>query len=454
MKVLKKSSIMDEIKKQKALSACRIGFEFEFFTNFDRQETAKELSKALEPKIVLGRGKVIDKKSKMGASSKPTSNLFRIIPDFSGGYKMKELVTGPLPYTEARMVLVRVLRWIEENGWTTEKCGLHINISFDEFYVKLACKLSHLDKLKFILSYDESQIFKYFPERENNIYARGIKQVYPVNRFMILDDIKAISKDLYITPNTKYYSVNFDKIKNNYLEFRSIGGAGYEKKPDEILSILEYNAVTLFKCLDNPAYDEENVITLNKIMKEHKNYVGAFTNIDTFFLKYPNIKLFIDLKGEREVLKSYFHMIKDKLFDLILFGGVTKGLINYDTEISRIQIKDAIFKDSFLIRDVDLVNCNISGILEHCNLWNCKVEKSHLDNCELIVSNKVYDSKITKTEMGDKTLIDNCYIENGSRTINGTIKGSIIRSGQISDRSKMDDRTEVIRIKRKIKKYS
>jgi hypothetical protein len=147
-------------------------------------------------------------------------------------------------------------------------------------------------------------------------------------------------------------------------------------------------------------------------------------------------------------------MVKEKLFDLILFGGVTKALINYDTEISRVQIKDATFKDSFLIRDVDLVNCTISGIIENCNLWSCKVEKSHLDNCELISSNKVYDSKITKTEMGDRTLIDNCYIENGSRTINGTIKGCIIRSGQISDRSKMDDRTEVIRIKRKIKKYS
>lgn len=445
---------MDELKKQKALGACRIGFEFEFFTNYDRQEAAKQLSKALEPKIVLGRGKVIDKKSKMGASSKPTANLFRIIPDFSGGYKMKELVTGPLPYIEARMVLVRVLNWIQENGWTTEKCGLHINISFDEFYVKLACKLSHLDKLKFILSYDESEIFKYFPNRENNIYARGIKQVYPVNKFMVFDNIKGISKDMYLTPNTKYYSVNFDKVKNNYLEFRAIGGAGYEKKPDEILNILEYNALTLFKCLDAPGYDEDNLNTLNKILSDHKNSVGAFTNVDMFFLKYPDIKLFIDLKGDREILKSYFHILKDKLFDLILFGGATKALVNYDTEISRVQIKDATFKDSFLIRDVDLVNCNVSGIIENCNLWSCKVEKSHLENCDLLVSNKVYDSKITKTEMGPKTLIDNCYIENGSRTINGTVKNSIIRSGQISDMVKMDDNTEVIRIKRKIRKYN
>jgi hypothetical protein len=445
---------MDLEKQQKALNACRIGFEFEFFTNYERQEAAKQLTKALDPKIVVGRGKVIDKKSKLGASSRPTSNLFRLIPDFSGGPKMKELVTGPIHYNEARMVLKRVLRWIEENGWTNEKCGLHINISFDEFYVKLACKLSHLDKLKFILAYDESEIFKYFPNRENNIYARGIKQVFPVNRFMNLDNIKAVSKDMYITPNTKYYSVNFDKIKNNYLEFRSIGGSGYEKKADEILKIMEYNALTLFKCLNNPFYDENDVNTLNSIMTDHKKVVGSFSNPEIFMLKFPDIKLFVDLKGDMEIIKSYFPIVKDKLFDLILFGGIKKALINYDTDIARLQIKGATFKDSFLIRDVDLVNCSVSGILENCKLWNCKVEKSHLEDCELVVENKVLDSKIRKTEMGPRTTITNCYIENGSRTINGKINDSIIRSGQISDTAKIDSKTEIIKLRKKVKKYT
>lgn len=445
---------MDLEKQQKALNACRIGFEFEFYTNYERQEAAKQLTKALDPKIVVGRGKVIDKKSKLGASSRPTANLFRLIPDFSGGPKMKELVTGPIHYHEARMVLKRVLRWIEENGWTNDKCGLHINISFDEFYVKLACKLSHLDKLKFILAYDEGEIFKYFPNRENNIYARGIKQVFPVNRFMNLDNIKGISKDMYITPNTKYYSVNFDKIKNNYLEFRAIGGSGYEKKADEILKIMEYNALTLFKCLNNPFYDENDVNILNSIMTDHKKVVGSFSNPEIFMLKFPDIKLFVDLKGDMEVVKSYFPLIKDRLFDLILFGGVKKALINYDTDIARIQIKGATFKDSFLIRDVDLVNCSVSGILENCKLWSCKIEKSHLEDCELVVENKVTDSKIRKTEMGPRTTLDNCYIENGSRTISGNVKNCIIRSGQISEVAKLDDKTQVIKLRKKVKKYT
>lgn len=444
---------MNQELVQKALKACRVGFEFEFFTNFSRQETARLLSEELQPKVVMGKGKVFDAKSKLNGSSKPTSNLFRLIPDFSGGSKMKELVTGPIPYQESRIILRKVLRWIEDNGWTTEKCGLHINISFDEFYIKLACKLSHLDKLKFILSYDEGMIFKAFPNRENNIYARGIKQIFPVNRFMTFDEVKGISKDLYLTPNTKYYSVNFDKIKNNYLEFRSIGGEGYEKKVDDILNILEYNAITLFDCLNSPSYNEDNLHTLNKILSEHKKTAGAFNSPEMFMLKFPKIKLFVDLKGDMEIIKQYFHLLRDKIFDIIIFGGVDTALINYDSDIARVQVKGAKFHDSFLIRDLDLVNCNASGILEDCNLWNCKISKAHLENCSLEVANSVSDSKITKTNMGSRTVIDNCYIENGSKSIDGKITNSIIRTGQISNTAKIDENTEIIKLK-KVRKYS
>jgi hypothetical protein len=443
---------MNQELVQKALKACRVGFEFEFFTNFSRQETARLLSEELQPKVVMGKGKVFDAKSKLNGSSKPTSNLFRLIPDFSGGSKMKELVTGPIPYQESRIILRKVLRWIEDNGWTTEKCGLHINISFDEFYIKLACKLSHLDKLKFILSYDEGMIFKAFPNRENNIYARGIKQIFPVNRFMTFDEVKGISKDLYLTPNTKYYSVNFDKIKNNYLEFRSIGGEGYEKKVDDILNILEYNAITLFDCLNSPSYNEDNLHTLNKILSEHKKTAGAFNSPEMFMLKFPKIKLFVDLKGDMEIIKQYFHLLRDKIFDIIIFGGVDAALINYDSDIARVQVKGAKFHDSFLIRNLDLVNCNASGILEDCNLWNCKISKAHLENCSLEVANSVSDSKITKTNMGSRTVIDNCYIENGSKSIDGKITNSIIRTGQISNTAKIDENTEIIKLK-KVRKY-
>jgi hypothetical protein len=54
--------------------------------------------------------------------------------------------------------------------------------------------------------------------------------------------------------------------------------------------------------------------------------------------------------------------------------------------------------------------------------------------------------------MGSRTVIDNCYIENGSKSIDGKITNSIIRTGQISNTAKIDENTEIIKLK-KVRKY-
>ena len=51
--------------------------------------------------------------------------------------------------------------------------------------------------------------------------------------------------------------------------------------------------------------------------------------------------------------------------------------------------------------------------------------------------------------MGPRTTLDNCYIENGSRTISGNVKNCIIRSGQISELAKLDDKTQIIKLRKK-----
>ena len=56
---------------------------------------------------------------------------FKLEPDNSGGTGMIELVTGPLPFVEAKIIMAKTLKWIRENGKTNERCSIHINIAFD-----------------------------------------------------------------------------------------------------------------------------------------------------------------------------------------------------------------------------------------------------------------------------------------------------------------------------------
>ena len=64
---------------------------------------------------------------------------------------------------------------IDTFGSTDDKCSIHINISFDK--EKTPNVLDLLNPLKIILKIDEDFIYSFFPDRENNFYAKSVKKI-------------------------------------------------------------------------------------------------------------------------------------------------------------------------------------------------------------------------------------------------------------------------------------
>jgi hypothetical protein len=100
-----------------------VGVEFEFYSNISLQDTAKQLGEFLGKKIRI--------ETKHKSDFAPTQKEFKIEPDMSGGAGLMELITGALPYSEGRMIIIKVCNWIEENGYTTDRSSIHLNLSFD-----------------------------------------------------------------------------------------------------------------------------------------------------------------------------------------------------------------------------------------------------------------------------------------------------------------------------------
>lgn len=138
-----------------------------------------------------------------------------------------ELVSPPLPLNKALVYLKDVATWMQDNDFeTNESTGLHINISIPDLKEKL-------DPLKLILFMGEKHVLAQFG-RQANVYAQEhIRQI-----------IKSIEKSGFI-PNSekeirnyswsilslgKYNTVNLSKIRAGYLEFRAVGGEGYNSK--------------------------------------------------------------------------------------------------------------------------------------------------------------------------------------------------------------------------------
>lgn len=425
------------LEEQKILGGVIIGIEYEFYSNEARTDIAREVGQLVRKKIKVGE--IYHSEEEVG------KHVWKIEPDFSGGVRMNELITEPMPYYEAISTMIKILGWIREKGWTDEKCALHVNISFDEFKVKLPVKLSSINKLKFILGFNEQMIYDKFPKRKNSIYARSINQIIPINRFVFNDNVTQIFKENYELPNEKYYGINFTKLAKNYFEVRYLGGRGYERKGQDIIFIINYIATFTYGVLqNNNSYTDNDLGKLKFIIKEHKKVVSSFSDLDSFLVNFPNIRILVDLKGEHQILKTFYTKIRDQLFDLIVNCGVRRGILNYDADVGKYQLKDAVLTKAFPISEMEIFDSKIQGNIVDCDLYRCTITNAHIINSNLYSGNTVIKSKIVNTPFHVYNKAIDCYIDNKKKPVNGTVVRGIIRSGDIGKMSKISKETEVI----------
>lgn len=434
--------------KYKILSTSLVGIEFEFYTDLDEKEITKSLSKAIGKKIIIPVTLTgLDKESKglYHSEMEPTAFMFKIEKDFSGGKNMFELITGPLVYEESRIIIIKVLQWIKENGWTTDKCGIHLNVNFNDFTSGLKNKIMELNVLHFILKFDEKYVYDRFPKRKNNVYARSICDFYPNNRFMFFERPNYIDTSEYVVPHNKYYGINFTKLPKNYLELRYLGGKNYEKKAFSILEVLDYFIIVLYDVLKNPyEYSNIEMDSFYKKLSYQKKVSTSFSNPELFFVEYPKISVTIDMKGDLEILKSYWVDIRDVLFSLVVDSNLKEGHFNLDTDVSAFQLRDGIMENANNVKTMELFDCNLSGSFSKCDFFRCKIKNSRLNDSHLYESNEVYSSKLTNTVIKPSNYLEDCYVSNNMEVIEGTIKGGVLRKGILGHDVKISKETLIV----------
>lgn len=425
-----------DYSKHSILGQAVLGMEYEFYSNKSRDVVARELTKLVRKDVKVAE--------KYHSEMEVGDGKWKLEPDFSGGMKMMELVTEPMGYYEAIATMTKIMAWIKKNGWTDEKSAFQFSMSFDPFKYKLRNKLENINKLKFILDFDEEFIYERFPRRRNSKYARSIKQIMPVNKFVFNDSVQQIHRTNYQVPDSKYYGMNFSKLTKGYIEARYLGGRSYQKKTKEIIEIIDYVIQRVYDSLENPDYSEMNVEHLRRILRIHKKVVTSFSDPETFQINYPNIKVFADLKGDLEVLKTFWVHIREQLFNLIVNCSMKKGMLNYDADVGKYQLKDAIITKAFDLKDMEVFDTKIGGNIDNCDLYRCVISNAHITNSNLYAGNIVTKSKIIETPVHLYNEVKDCYIDNKYHLINGKIVGGIIRSGEIAPTANVSRKTEVI----------
>jgi len=416
----------------------KIGFEFEFYSNFSIEDTKEKLSRLFNRKLMIFEESHSD--------FSPSYDVWKLEKDYSGGAKLIELVTGALPYNEARLVLIKALKWIRENGSTNDRSSVHINISFNEDYVPDNF-MTKMDTLKFILDFNEDLVYKYFPGRKNIVYAKSIKWIIPLDKFYI-EDLKEIDPKNFIVPSTKYYGVNFSKLISNYLEFRYIGGEGYEKKEKEILILIDEFIKTLYFSITEKKYTNQHKKELLDILKNHKKLIDSYSSYKSLKENFPEIDILIDLSTDKTRVEFFYQNIRDRIFKLLSESGITKGVINYDSDRGRIQIKEMILPYCYYMEGIDIVQCKIQGNLVRCDIFESEIKNSDTSECNYFKGSIVLNSKVKDSYVNKTVVIKDSYIYGKNGVTSGEVFGGIFREGSITNLAKIHKDVEVVEFKK------
>jgi hypothetical protein len=421
------------------LNTAIIGFEFEFYTNKDipYYKLLEKLNNEFKDLNITIQGF-----RKYHPNTKPTDKNFIITPDNSGGANMVELITGKLSYTMSRIILMKVLKFIKDNGYTTDRSSIHINLSFDtndDIYKSI----EKINKLKLILEIDEDLIYKYFPDRKDSYYAKTVKKIIPYKNFNYSNDaVNILQSNLQLPDDDRYYGVNFTVLNSGRLEFRYLGGANYEEKSNNILELLDYFIILSYNCI-NESFNDDDFDKLELYLSKNINNYKNFNRLEYFIGKFPTISLEVDRQKTLSLVNVYYGDIYNDIYELIINTfNLENCVINYDTKTIQLELVDANIKGIFKIKDLILIDCTINGgVFENCQFVSCMINNTHLQNCKIIDSDcfncKVLDSNIDKLSN-----ISDSYLSGG--LMDGSMSGGVLRLAKIGEYGDIKDDVKIV----------
>jgi len=312
--------------------------------------------------------------------------------------------------------------------------------------------------LKFLLNLDENKIFNIWPagvSQMNKIYNNNASAIYPKNYFdsdITVSLVEAMTPIDFRLPQSEYFGIDFSSLTENYLTLKYARGTDYEKKKKETLETIHHIAEKLYRNLQEVGYSSDELYRIKEIIKEQRKIVRSTRLYKDLQSSYRNIHLYVDLNNDPRVIETAYPRFRNKIFELIAYGNIKKGVINYDTDRNVVQVKDTSLRKGVFLEGMEFLECFIEAELQDCLVENCKIRSSTLIDSDVLSNNNIKYSRIKNCNfMGFENNISHTFIDNSlKKIILANLTECVVRKGTVSLESEVDKKTEFI--KNKIKK--
>lgn len=422
-----------------------LSFVFEFFTPMNKRELAAKISRAL--------GKKVNWSTDLNYSFEPTYETFKLAPVYSNSYKESSLSTGFMPYREAVHMMLKVMNLIESIGYTTSRCSMLTKIRLNEEETGVSTKTHALNKFKYLLGLDEAKIFEWWPAKlteNSHVYNNQTSFIQPRNIYstVITESlIERMSPMEFNFPESDFFANDFSEIERGSLIIKYVSGKDYHTKKKEAVDTINLVIEHLHSTLaNNYEYSIEEKRKIASILERFRTAIDGTRDYLSLCSKYPNLALYIDLKNDRRIVEANYEILRDKIFKLIFGGGVTEGVINYDTRRKAFQIKDAKVSRGIIIEGMEFYQCEVSADAKDCLFDGCTIKSSKLSECSLHSNNFIKASKLLSCNyIGDLNEISSSYLDNpDDKKIHADLRECLVYRGQFTVASTLDKNTKVI----------
>lgn len=410
-----------------------VGLRFQFYSTKEPKFIVEALGKLTGKNIILTNE----------ALYSPSYSNAILIKEYEATRSRYEFCIAPQNYHSILPIIDEVTGWLSENCSTSYDTGLKTSISFNHRHLDTLQSISQMNPAKLILKFDENFVYQRFPEQKGSPYALSIKSLTPSSSYINESEIENHIQNILNTSFAKYYGINFKDYTRGILECNYIGGNDYTSKPKQIKDILEYFIFKTYQSVNEEEISDFEKYEIKRLTESFDKIQMSYWDPDIFLKEFQDLKVYVDLKTSQQILKTYWNQIRTPLFEMIINGELKEGQFNYDTDVGRFQLKKGRVSGT-LVKNMDFVSCDITGVLENCNFVSCNINKARVYNSRYISKNVINESYLEGASINAGNEVKNSYIVNNEEVINCKVSNSLVKFATVGKRMKVDENSTVI----------
>lgn len=341
--------------------------------------------------------------------------------------KLCEVKTPQYSYFEALFILPKILE-LMKNIKDEKNSYLYFRIGFNKDF----CDVSQVNVMKFALEFNEDYILKHITDLTLDGSFEKLSDIKPFDLEACSDTIKKRMDGLKYTDYEDIYGIDFSTIKLNYVTFTYAREINFRNKWEELLKSINHAIITLYNSSIAYNFTDEETEKLKELDDKYNTIAQSFRCYELFKEKYKGIKLTKDLNNDSTEIDIIFPAIKDKLFDIIIKCGIKEAEINYDSDVSRLQLKNLEVKKCYHLNGVDIVDSELTNCtINNCDVYDTKIEKSSIIKSNLFGYADCKECKIKDSFISRNIKLKDCIVSGALGKMGGIMKGGALRNTTI-----------------------